>query len=205
MRSTSFISEHSAEYILIPQLIASLTRVFPRVVPIYFWLSREGSLIAQDCSPSQVVSVVNVFARRPKLISVGQEFIEVTFNDSLFESAVFASSLGIPTFAGVPVASSIMDLGLHTVCAWFQLKELSAYATVRLLLDGTVVDRFASEDSLLGPLTEFDLVSKIRNETKSMPWKEAVEHLKAIRRASRKYRFHPFAGGYHPFHLLLIR
>ena len=77
-----------------------------------------------------------------------------------------ASSFGIPTLAGVPLASSIMQLSLETECAWFQLLGVNGYASVSLLLDGKVVDWFADSSSLEGPLAESDLINRIRERSR---------------------------------------
>jgi hypothetical protein len=74
--ATSFISEHSVEYILVANLTETLTTHFNRVIPIYFLSTREGSIISRECGPSQVVKVVSVFARRPKVNFAGQSVIE---------------------------------------------------------------------------------------------------------------------------------
>lgn len=204
MAPTSFISEHSSEYILVPQLIELLARHFTKIVPLYFLLTREGNSMSCECSPSQAVKVVGVFARRPKIGTPEQPFIDVTFNASLFDSAQLASSFGIPTFAGVPLASSIMQLNLKTDCAWFQLLSVNGYATVRMLLDGTVMDWSADPNSLEGPISPADLAARIVEHSNSMEWGQAIEYLRLIRRGTRESFLQPFGGGYHPFHLLLI-
>ena len=40
---SSFISEHTAEYVLIPQLTDILKQKFEVVIPIYPWMTREGN------------------------------------------------------------------------------------------------------------------------------------------------------------------
>jgi hypothetical protein len=197
--ATSFISEHSSEYILVPKLAGLLTPHFHRVVPIYFLLTREGSVVSSQCDPSQIVRVVGVFARRPKVSRPEQSHIEVTFNQSLFESARLSSSLGIPTFAGVPLASSIMQLNLNMDCAWFHLTGLDGYVRLVVSLDGVVVE---SNSSSVEGLAESSLVEMVKQKSQPMEWRRATEHLKVIRRGLH-HVWQPFGGGYHPFHLVL--
>jgi len=130
---TSFISEHSSEYILVAKLTRMMERHFERVIPIYFLSTREGSPISGECGPSQTLKIVSVFARRPKIDIPNQPFIEVKFNESLFEIADLASPLGIPTFAGVPLASSMMKVSLDNDCAWFELMVLMLMSSTRSL------------------------------------------------------------------------
>src|SRR5258708_36498321 len=120
--STSFISEHSAEYVLVARLSRILTQHFGKVVPMYFWATREGSAISRECNPSQMVKVVSVFARRPKVSVPAQPFVRMRINQSILQTATLSASLDIPTFAGIPLVSSILDFGLDADCAWFELR-----------------------------------------------------------------------------------
>ena len=62
----SFMSEHTVEYALVPKMIGILAPQFPRVIPIYFWATREGSRISRLCDVSGKVRVIAVFPRRPQ-------------------------------------------------------------------------------------------------------------------------------------------
>jgi hypothetical protein len=140
--STAFISEHSAEYILVPRMVNILGQCFGKVIPLYFLSTREGSRIAYECDKSQPIRVLNVFARRPKVSVPQQPRIEVKFNSSLFDKAGLAAEVGIPTLAGVPLVSSIMEFNMDARCAWFSLSgvpDMDVY--YNLLLDGTVDDQ----------------------------------------------------------------
>jgi hypothetical protein len=178
-----------------------LTPHFRRVVPIYFLLTGEGSIISSQCNRTQIVRVIGVFACRPKVSRPEQSHIEVTFNQSLFESAHLASSLGIPTFAGVPLASSIMDLNIDIDCAWFRLTGLDGYVRLVVSLDGTLLER--NSFAVDGPLEEKRLIENARQMTKPLEWRDAIEHLRLIRRGIGNQAWQPFGGGYHPFHLIL--
>jgi hypothetical protein len=201
---TSFISEHSAEYILVANLTETLTPHFSRIIPIYFLSTREGSIISRECGPpSQVVKPVSFFARRPKIGFPGQPIIQVKFNESILQTTKLSLSFGIPTFAAVPLASSIFDLHLDLDCAWFELKSGDSDVVYELSVKGELLS--PKSPLIEGPLSEFELVGSIR-ATDSMYWKDAVEALRIIRRgATWPARLWPiFGGGYHPFTLLLM-
>jgi hypothetical protein len=119
--ATSFISEHSSEYILVSKLSGMMSPHFDKVIPLYFLSTREGSSVSRLCDPSQLVRIISVYARRPKIVAPHQAHIQVKFNECLFEIAKLSYPLGIPTFAGVPLASSMMDFSMNT------LRLVSAY------------------------------------------------------------------------------
>ena len=57
----SFISEHTAEYILIPKLKNILQRRFCIVTPIFPWATREGSNLSNQIHKSDRIRVVGLF------------------------------------------------------------------------------------------------------------------------------------------------
>jgi hypothetical protein len=204
--ATSFISEHSSEYILVAKLAGIMGRHFEGVVPLYFLSTREGSSISRECNASQVVKIINVFARRPKIAAPNQPHIEVKFNESLFKIAQLSSSLGIPTFAGVPLASSIMDLKLDTDCAWFELAGADRDVIYDLSLEGKVLLSSRKSVAVEGPLRESELVERILDGGRPVRWTEAVDVLRTIRRGNEPYEkmWYRLGAGYHPFHLILF-
>jgi hypothetical protein len=200
--ATAFISEHTAEYILAPQLIAVLAKHFLKVIPLYFLSTREGSNVSRRCDQSQYLRIVNVFARRPKIEVPGQPRVEVKFNSKLFDTASLSAYFGIPTFAGVPLFSSIMELTLAARCAWFFLSgtnDVDVY--YHLLLNGTVDNQSKQSPAVEGPLNEEEIIEKVNESCRLMQWDEAIDRLKVIRRASGGSIY---GGGYHPFTLLLF-
>jgi len=199
----SFISEHSAEYILVPKLVDMMEHYFSKVIPVYFWSTREGSAIARACRPLEKVRIIRVFARRPKINVPNQESIEVKFNQSLFENTDLTTSLGIPTFAGVPLASSILDLSFNTECAWFELKEPEKDIVYELSLDAKIIKKSSISSSIEGPIDEIQLIDKIATKSCPMEWHKALDNLRILRRIMRR-GFWFGAGGYRPFYILFF-
>lgn len=185
--SKAFLSEHSAEYILVSRLVAIMARHFSKVIPIYFLSNREGSTISRKSNSSQAVRVLSMFARRPKIETPGQPNIEVKFNESLFDISQLSAPLGIPTFAGVPLVSSIMDFGFDSNCALFELSGSSGDVHYTISLDGTVLS-FPHQSSVIeGPLEEDDLVKRVLRKSRYLNWDEAIENLRTIRRGAHPY------------------
>jgi hypothetical protein len=158
---------------------------FERVIPIYFLSTREGGPISGECNPSQTLRIISVFARRPKVNVPNQPFIEVKFNEFLFETADLAAPIGIPTFAGVPLASSMMNLSLDNNCAWFELTGSSADVIFDISLAGELLRQSSDSSAIDGPITESELVVRVLNKSRSMSWDEAREHMRTIRRGAR--------------------
>ena len=116
-----FISEHTAEYVLIPALTRILSKEFECIIPIYFWASMEGSTMGHECGLGREVRVIAVFPRRPKIKELNSNEIVVKFNQEIFLKAHHARDLRIPVIAGVPICTSVGALGSVSNCAWFQL------------------------------------------------------------------------------------
>lgn len=199
----SFISEHSAEYVLVPKLIGILEKQFTKVIPIYFWTTREGSIISRACKPFYKVRIIRVFARRPKVNFPNQETIEVKFNESLFERVDVATSMGIPTFAGVPLISSILDLSLNNNCAWFKLNKHNSDVIYELSLTAKIMTRSFISSAVEGPIAENLLIDKIIESTVPMTWENALNTLKFLKSLTRDSLW--FGGGnYRPFYVLFF-
>src|SRR3989304_7928625 len=107
---TSFISEHSLEYMIAPQIGAVLKHKFSKVIPIYYWSTREGSSISSKIHKDQKLQIMAVFPRRPKLEKNNSELIYGKINDSIIEFSGVAKSFGIPPIFCFPVITSLFDI-----------------------------------------------------------------------------------------------
>ena len=79
---TSFLSERSTEYLLIPKIVNILKKEYKTVIPIYPWLTREGSKISKIIHKDDKFLVLGLYPRRPK-IDVDNNIIYVKINDEL--------------------------------------------------------------------------------------------------------------------------
>lgn len=204
MTAIGFFSEHTAEYILVPRLISLLSPHFARVVPFYFWVTREGNSMSRKCGPRESVRLLSVFARRPKVASSCDDQILMTLNTELFNTATIGSDYGIPVFAGVPLVTSIAELTLDAPCRWFHLASNFCDApdvVVTMQSNGVLTDA-GLPSCITGPLDTDALVRIIREATQLMTWDDGIECLHCIRSdSSVRYRFF---GGYRPFHVMLF-
>ncbi len=210
MRSTSFISEHTAEYVLVPRVVEILSRSYAVAVPFYYWASREGASLSRAVGPRSEIRLVSVYPRRPKFTEPGGEDITVRFNDLLFEAAAKSEPLGIPVFAGVPLASCLQELGGNTKCAWFRIPSSEAppaTTDIQLGLDGEV--RSTDPQLVEGPITEEEFSERVQRLSRPMEWSEVRGVIKMTRQRdggdSRFYSYTPFwFNSYKPFHVLLM-
>lgn len=202
--ATSFISERSAEYIIVPKLVRIMEQRFSKVIPLSFWTTREGSNIARACRPTQAVKIVRVFARRPKVTTPNQLSIEVKFNESIFETIELSVSLGIPTIAAVPLASSIIDLALDTDCAWFELVGMEKDLVYNISLEGKILRQSTDSLAVIEVRNEQELIDIAFNKCQPVEWMTVIENLKLFRSVSSRGSFWFGLGRYRPFYLLLF-
>lgn len=179
--STSFISEHSAEFILVPKFAEILSSRFDNILPIYFWVSREGSRMAKACLRGISLRIVAMYARRPKIERPDQEEILVKFNSILLDRAKYFQHFGIPVFAGVPRVSSISDFKLDAECSWFRIStESEINYDVGYLLDikaGRVMEGLSEQ---IIPVNESAIIKTIQMKSRSILWEEAVKIIRGV-------------------------
>jgi hypothetical protein len=165
---SSFISEHTAEFLLVPQFIHALENRFSEIIPIYFWRTREGSNIAKASFRFRSVKLVAMYPRRPKIASIREEIFEIKFNQILFTRCQHLVGLGIPVFAGVPNAFSIEQLTSQCPCIWFQIKPSGSESIYRAQ-DDEIID----DDNI--QQIEPPLISNIvATEAVSRSWEDAL-------------------------------
>jgi len=80
--ATSYISEHSAEYYLVPALKRILDSEFEFVAPVFPWLSREFSKVSSSIHLDDKFHVLVMFPRRPKVTGNNRQ-VFVTINEEL--------------------------------------------------------------------------------------------------------------------------
>lgn len=202
---TGFISEHSAEYVLVPKACAALRARYRVVVPFFFWATREGGTLSHQIGPRSKVRIVSIFARRPKLLNPGDPRILVRFNEELFRRARASEPSGIPVYAGVPFVHSYEELGNDPICLWFRIAATldpdSTNGTVDIEVDGSGECQ-TPLPSNLRQLQPGDLSDDVMESTAGLDWCDALDTLRSIRRAVNSGPW--FFGGYSPFHVLLI-
>ena len=200
---TSFISEHTAEFILAPRACAALRTRFRHVAPFFFWASREGSYRGSTCGPGgRPVRLASIFARRPKIIDETPDSIFVRLNPELFKRATASERYGIPVYAGVPFAKTLEELGDEPQCLWFRVhhnvsSDIQSYGT----------DLMIPPDNK-DALSDAQVAADIEQASKEMTWEDAVDALRGIREEMvgvDSGGWWSQFGGYKPFHVVAWR
>ena len=209
MSTSSFISEHTAEYILVPRICRAIQDYEYRCIPFYFWATREGATKSQLSGAGVNVRLIAVYPRRPKVENPGQEMIDVKFNYSLFQSAIASKNYDIPVIAGVPLASSFTQLSIDTNCTWFYLNP-DFTPVDDIIISISVNDHTINR--LLGPeleiIQENQLFHYLINKTAPIEWNRCIEIIHELRFIAQDTNYHnPFMqwfGMYKPFYIALI-
>jgi len=199
----SFISEHTAEYVLVPDLVRRLAPDFLEVIPIFFWATREGNSTAAMTMFETSVRILSAFARRPKIW--GEDRIMMKINPELVQYSRVSADAGIPVLAGVPLVSALSQLRLFSKCSWFELSAwhgTSVEPYVEVMLDGKGVSEQCAGNQLPTPLCD-KRIREIAGRSRVISWAIAVATIREIRRQQSEYTHYPFFGGYKPFHLVL--
>ena len=213
MNPISFISEHTAEYILVPQISKLLSRHFKTIIPFYFWVSREGNTMSVKTVSINDFRLISVYPRRPKISNPEDTIITLKFNASIIHAAQISIESGVSTFAGIPIISSIQDINNDVLCKWFRFK--SAVKSIsdieyKLNIKGNVVEKGKSS-FIEGPIKDELLINTILKFSTISSWENAIDIIRSIRKNSspgyygnNNYsRFSMWMGGYKPFYLIL--
>jgi hypothetical protein len=212
MHPTSFMSEHTAEYVLVNDLVRRLTPAFPNLVPIFFWATREGNRTAHESMFGQQLRLMTCFARRPKVDHAAPNHLFMKINGELIYYRDVCAPLEIPVLAGLPMVKSLSGLRLNSSCNWFDLAKFDssdqAEFYVRIASDGTAT-LGDSSPILQRPLTN-PQIEELVSKSPVLSWDRVVDHLRDIRRTVSERRVQdygyslPFIGGYKPFFLLVL-
>jgi hypothetical protein len=204
MKATSFMSENTAAYALVPDIVAHLGKHFPHVIPVYFWSTREGARVGLESMGNQTVRVVGAYARRPKVIHPGDDRILVKINDLLFSAAQKGAEFGIAVFAGVPLVNSLADFSLGVRCSWFHIPGTShAVTDCEFLLPVSEQSPMPTlQHGISGALTPAGIVEIAESQCRELHWMEAAEGMRSVKSPEGMHAG-PFGGGYRPFFLVI--
>ena len=146
--ATSYISEHSAEYSLVPALKSLLEAEFEFVVPVFPWITREISKISMLLHKNDRFHILVMFPRRPKISGVNDSTVYVTINRELESYKEVGSEHGVPVIAGCLKASDFWELAKCSEHIWLEIghPELQEYLiSVESLTLGTRSPRLDDE------------------------------------------------------------
>lgn len=201
---TSFFSERTAEYSILPTVVTYLRQRFGAAAPMYFWSTREGNTVAHEVHAGRRMRVLVVFARRPKVwrgaVLLGK------LNAELFGFAQRAEQHGLPCFAGFPAVRSVLELGEDFRTHWFPLigeERDDLYFQVDLSqphLAPTAMDGHALQTAELG-----DLGDAVEN-ARVLPWSDVIKAIRSVRHPQQRTSYGDFFGGgslYAPAYVLV--
>lgn len=208
MKAISFMSEHTAEYALVPHLVAQLEGSFRTIIPLYYWATREGSRVGRDSLIEVPVRVVAVFARRPKVFCPGDEKILVKINDTLFAAAQAGGQVGIPVLAGVPLVNSLAHFSTGVPCSWFHIGNAPPSGwDVEFwmpLSEAEACNHLELPQGVAGPLIGAQVGETVDSQCSELHWEEALDAMRHVKSAGG-YQHPIFGGGYRPFFLVMAR
>jgi len=202
---TSFICEHTAEYILIPKLKKILHKRFDIVTPIYPWASREGSNISKELHKYDKFKVVGLYPRRPKLVSAASTKITVKINEQILLGAQSGMKLGIPIIAGCPSVRNFWELGNSPNCVWIKLNQ-GFTETFELELEHIQSSNYMNQISKFIFTNEEDLLTYLSEKSELIDFTHAISSFRKIKMDSEGTGFYypfRFMGGYKPVYFLL--
>lgn len=119
--ATSYISEHSAEFALVPALKNILERQFEFVVPLFPWVNREVGTISKFLHKNDDFFILAMFPRRPKISGYIEKLIYITMNNELDDLKRLGEEYGIAVIAGCPHANNFWELAKSKHHIWLSI------------------------------------------------------------------------------------
>lgn len=208
---TSFISEHSLEYMIAPQISAVLKHKFSKVIPIYYWSTREGSSISSKIHTEQKLQIMAVFPRRPKLEKNNTELIYGKINDSIIEFSGVAKSFGIPTIFCFPVITSFFDIDGDSILISMSVLTYDPLDIHFCVNKGTKKINFYDNQENRIEILNANSIIELAANAKEYCWNESITKMNELRNASRRSRndydriWFVWMSQYKPIYFLLFK
>ncbi|MBT3384683.1 MAG: hypothetical protein HN778_13185 [Prolixibacteraceae bacterium] len=197
---SSFISEHTAEYVLIPQLTDILKQKFEVVIPIYPWMTREGNNLSKSLHQQYKFRMVGFYPRRPK-IGLKNHKMAIKINDEFLDGAKEASKINIPMLAGCPLARNLLELNNDVKCIWIKLTDKTRNIYDIEYIDETPVEyKVIQHEEVFN--TKDNILDFIIEGSKELNFLNLIQAIQTIRQHSSTVYFMGF-GTYKPIYFLL--
>ncbi len=205
-KATSFICEHSAEFVLVPFLTQLFSDNKQKLTPLYYWKNREGGLVSKRCDSNTPIRLFAMYARRPKIHSPDQDCISVKINNKLFERAFYLKENGIPTIVGVPRVSSIINFHVGCPCSWFRLcPDENVESDIEFSIDiKSNKCSIKMPPNIQGPLNDEELLNVFKESILLPSWQDAIRILRGEKLDYQFFRslFFGRIGGYKPVYFI---
>lgn len=164
--ATSFCSERTAEYVLVPELSSILSQWFDDVVPIFSYANREFTKLSQSIHMQDEFRVLALLPRRPKVEDGGNN-VYLTFNYDLKKFVQVSEENNIPVLFGCPIASSFWELGKHNRCLWLSPSTLDScqyFTSVNSLSSKMISQHELKKLIIASPIISFNELVLIAKE-----------------------------------------
>lgn len=198
----SFISEHTAEFYLVPRFQSILRTQFSKTVPFFFWRTREGNSNSRFGNTDRSAGLCALFPRRPKLGE--NRSVIMKANEEVFGMAAKLREAGVPSFVGVPIVHSLFELAEGFDCLWFCLTATDEFhAECEVECEGSVT--LPCNGALRGPCRDREVCQIVETQSETRTWQDTIEMLRLVRNRgeqTRNYRF-PFGPVYKPVYFLV--
>lgn len=169
---TSFMSEHTVEFYLVPRFRALLNIRYSGVLPFFYWKTREGGILSHRDDFPALVTACAMFPRRPK---VHGEQIEMTVNEEIYLISGHLQEAGIPTFLGFPLVNSLSEFATDFECLWFSPNSKEIRYTHHKIQSGKGI---TEHSALLGPFKdEKKIQGYIEANAKQRTWPSLLDRL----------------------------
>jgi hypothetical protein len=198
--ATSFVSEHSVEYCLVPEFKALLEQEFEIAIPLFPWMSREGGKLSREIHGSVNFNVVAMFPRRPKFSVPGSDVLLAKINIQIIAAAKQGKKLGIPMVAGIPFARDFFELASRPKCYWLKLADYELndnFVEINKATDYVPESGFANDR---------ELANYIKNISLPKSFEEIINNIREIKRSGEDYGYLQlffFSIDYKPVYFLI--
>lgn len=198
--ASSFISERTAELITIPALLKSLKPYYPKITPLFYWISREGGKMSRGSFADIPVKLLALYSRRPKVDQPGAGFIDIKLNEILFDRTRQFSSKGIPVIAGFPLVDKLEDLQIDAACMWIKINPEGSEAVLSVSINERYISPAGTE------ILDAGQIAELIGQSRSFSWSEAMDQINEVRRqpiAEGRYSFYLSGDLYKPVYLVI--
>jgi hypothetical protein len=162
---SSFISEHTVEFYLVPRFRALLNIRYSHVLPFFYWKTREGGILSHRDDFPALVAACAMFPRRPK---VHDERIDMTVNEEVYLMSKHLQEAGIPTFLGFPCVASLSEFVTDFECLWFSPNSKEIRYTHHEISSG---NGLTEHSALFGPFEDEEKIhGYIEANAKQQTW-----------------------------------
>ena len=197
---SSFISEHTAEYVLVPRLTIILKQKFEVVIPIFPWMTREGSNLSKTIHRQDKFKIVGLYPRRPK-INLTDHKILIKINTEFLNGAKEASRINIPMIAGCPLARNLWELNEDTKCIWIKLTDMTKnFYNIEYDDEISPEYKILQHEEVLN--NNDDILNFIIKGSKKLDFEKLIQAIQNIKANSSTVYFMGF-GSYKPVYFLL--